>query len=567
MSTDALPQPDPALLPDNPAVLKQLVIQLLEELQQAHARLERQEHHMHLLLKRIYGSASEKFDPRQGLLFDAQGSAEETTPSTPAPPPATRAVSKKRDQHGRGRIPDNIERKEQIHDLSEAEVAALGGVENLVELPPETSEQLDWRPSTLFVTVHVRKKYARKEQLPESGLGPSEQNVVVAKKSPEAIPGGLAGPGLLAQVLVSKGTDHLPLHRLEGIFERQGMRISRQTMDGWWLATADFLRPLYSLAVQVVLASHVIHTDDTQVKIRDAWRKLKHKGSFWTYVGDQAHSLIVFDYTPNHTRDGPATFLKDYRGYLQADAFNGYDGIYLQSQGRIIEVACWAHARRKFHESRRLDSARMETALAWIGKLYAVEKDLRERRHGEWLGLSLEDLAARIVAERQERSRPLLDSFHTWLESESPKVLPKSEVRGAMDYTLNNWPALAVYIEDGWLDIDNNEAENSLRGICLGRRNWLFCGSDRGGRAAAIHFSLLASCKRHGHDPWVYLRDVLTRLPAMLPGASEEELLTLLPHVWKPTWRGERPSCPPTASVRAGPRGPSPPTVEGLNVR
>jgi transposase len=534
MSTDAMPSADPALLPDDPAVLKQLVVQLLEELQQAHARLERQEHHMHLLLKRLYGSSSEKLDPRQSVLFDSQPGEEETAPSMPPPPPVTSAVPKNRDKHGRGRIPDKIRREEQVHDLTEAEKAALGGAENLVELPPERSEQLDWRPSTLVVIVHVRKKYARKVPLPESGLTLAEQNVVVARKPAEAIPGALAGPGLLAQVIVSRGADHLPLHRLEGIFKRQGLRISRQTMDGWWLGTAEFLQPLYALAIRVVLASHVIHTDDTSVRVRDAWRKLKHKGYFWPYVGDPPHPLVVFDYTANHQRDGPAAFLKEYRGYVQADAFNGYDGIYLESNGRIIEVACWAHARRKFHECRRLDAARMETALAWIGRLYAVEKDLRGRCHGEWQPLPLEQRAQRIAAERQERSQPLLGGFHGWLEAEAPKVLPKSQVRGAMDYALSNWAALCVYTQDGWLDIDNNEGENSVRGLCLGRKNWLFLGSDRGGRAAAIHFSLLASCKRHGHDPWAYYRDVLTRLPAVLPGASEEELLALLPHRWRP---------------------------------
>jgi transposase len=259
MSTDALPSPDPALLPDDPAVLKALVVQLLDELQKERAARDRLEHHLHLLLKRIY---------------------------------------------------------------------------------------------------------ARREQLPESGLTLAEQNVAAAKKPAEAIPGCLAGPGLLAQVIVSKGADHLPLYRLEGIFERQGVKLSRQTMDGWWLQTAEFLRPLYTLAVRLVLASHVLHTDDTQVRVRDAWQKLKYKGSFWTYVGDPLHPLTVFDYTPRHTRDGPAAFLKDYRGYLQADAFNGYDGIYLESNGRIVEVACWAHARRKFHECRRQEPARMETALA-----------------------------------------------------------------------------------------------------------------------------------------------------------------------------------------------------------
>jgi transposase len=538
MSTDAMPLPDLALLPDDPAVLKALVVQLLEELQKERAARDRLEHHLHLLLQRLYGSTSEKFDPRQGVLFEAQPGEADVAPgpppSPPVAPPAAARPAANRDRHGRGRIPDEIERQEEIHDLTDAEKAAMGGAENLVELPPETSEQLDWRPSTLFVTVHVRKKYARKEPLPESGLTLSEQNVAVAKKPAEAIPGGLAGPGLMAQVIVSKGTDHLPLHRLEGIFERQGMRISRQTLDGWWLQTAEFLQPLYRLAVRLVLASRVLHTDDTQVRVRDAWRKLKYKGSFWTYVGDPLHPLTVFDYTPRHTRDGPATFLRDYRGYLQADAFNGYDGIYWESRGRIVEVACWAHARRKYHECRRQEPARMETALAWIGKLYAVEKELRERCRSEWEGLSLEERAARTAAGRQERSRPLLNGFHAWLEAEQPKVLPKSAARGAMDYTLSNWTALSVYPDDGWLDIDNNEAENALRGLCLGRKNWLFFGNDRGGRAAAIHFSLLASCKRHGHDPWVYYRDVLTRLPAMLPGASEEELLGLLPHRWKP---------------------------------
>ncbi len=163
-----------------------------------------------------------------------------------------------------------------------------------------------------------------------------------------------------------------------------------------------------------------------------------------------------------------------------------------------------------------------------------IEKELRQRRASQWQGLSFQKQAARVAAERQTRSRPLLESFHAWLESESPKVLPKSSARAAMDYTLSNWTALCRYTESGWLDIDNNAAENSLRGICLGRRNWLFCGSDRGGHAAAVCFSLLASCKRHGHDPFVYLRDVFRRLPALLPTGERDALLNLLPDRWRP---------------------------------
>ena len=539
MDTEAALVPDISQLPDEPAVLKQLVVQLFAELQKTKTALERQEHHMHLLLRRLYGGKSEKFDPQQGLLFDLHAddeadAAEIASPQVSETPPSPPRTAKNRDKHGRSRIPDTIEREEVIHDLTESEKEAMGGEDNLVELPPERSEQLDWRPSTLLAIVHVRKKYARREQLPESGLAPLEQNVVTAAKPPEAIPGGLAGPGLLAQVIVSKYTDHLPLHRLEGIFLRQGVKLSRQTMDDWVLRCAELCLPLHRLMIEIVLESAALNTDDTPVKIRNAWKKLKYTGRFWTYVGDALHPLTVFAYTDSRKRDGPAEFLRNYSGYLQADAFSGYDGIFTGSNGRIIEAGCWAHARRKFYESRRLDPPRMETALAWIGQLYAVEKDLRERCDTRWREHSPEEQASRVAAERQERSRPLLEGFRAWLESEAPQVVPKSPARAAMDYALNNWTALCRYTESGWLEADNNKAENALRGICLGRKNWLFCGSDRGGRAAAVHFSLLASCKRHGHDPFVYLRDVLTRLPALLPTATAETLLPLLPHRWKP---------------------------------
>ena len=534
MSTDALPLPDPALLPDDVAVLKQLVVQLLEQLRLRDERLQRQEHHIHLLLKRIYGSSSEKFDPQQGMLFDNQADAEEAAANSPSPPPVARAASKNRDKHGRGRIPDETEREEVVHDLSEAEKAALGGPENLVELPPETSEQLDWRPSTLFVTVHVRKKYARKEQLPESGLTLAEQNVAVARKPPEAIPGGLAGPGLMAQVIVSKGADHLPLHRLEGIFQRQGVRISRQTMDGWWLQTAEFLQPLYALAIRVVLASHVIHTDDTSVKVRDAWRKVKYTGHFWPYVGDPLHPLTVFDYTTNHKRDGPAAFLKDYRGYCRPTPST----VTTESTWNpTVESSRWLVGRTRGGNSTRADGwMRPAWRRRWLGSASST----RSRRnsgsavrasgsHSRWRSVP----GGSPPSGKSGRGRSWT-SFHTWLEAESLKVLPKSAVRGAMNYTLGNWTALSVYPNDGWLDIDNNEGENSLRGLCIGRRNWLFVGSDRGGRAAAIHFSLLASCKRHGHDPWVYYRDVLD------PPASDSSR--------RQRGRTSRPAPPPLAS-------------------
>jgi transposase len=207
----------------------------------------------------------------------------------------------------------------------------------------------------------------------------------------------------------------------------------------------------------------------------------------------------------------------------------------LGSNGSIIEAGCFAHARRKFFDNQKADTARTAIALAWIGKLYAVEREIRELRIGEWkeLGLSIEEQVARIEGHRQLHAKPLLEQFHAWLESEAPKLLPKNPVRQAMDYSLGNWVALCRYVESGWLDIDNNVSENVQRHIALGRKNWLFCGSDNGGRAAAIFFSLIVSCKRHGLDPFAYLRDILTRLPAILPAATPEELLSYLPHLWR----------------------------------
>jgi transposase len=289
--------------------------------------------------------------------------------------------------------------------------------------------------------------------------------------------------------------------------------------------------------LEEVLASDSLNTDDTPVNVRDAHGKKRYQGRFWTYIGDDLHPHTVLRYTPNHTRDGPggpADVLKNYAGFVQADAFSGYDAIYLSSHGRIVEVACWAHARRKFFEAQSADRARAEIAIAHIAQLYAVEKELRKLCQEDWRELDRAERFARIVAERQARSLPVLKLFGDWLEAEAPRVLPKSPLRAAMEYTRNNWTALNQYAHHGHLTIDNNAAERALRGIAIGRRNWLFLGSDRGGRAAAVHFSLIASCLRNGVEPFAYLRDLLTRLPTLLPGASRDALRSLLPDCWKP---------------------------------
>ena len=551
MSRDATSSPpaalqvDPTTLPDDAAVLKSLVAQLFAELQSRDGRISDLEHRMSLLLRKLYGNKSEKLDPRQTSLFDLLAAAvedqaavtEQASPTaagdnSPDETPAATSTTKQLPGHGRRRLPDQLQRREVLHDLTDPEKEALGGAANLVVMGREVTEQLEWEPSCLYVIRHVQLTYARRQLLPESGRTLAEQNVVTASKPPQPIAGGLPGPGLLAQVLTSKYADHIPLNRFQRISARHGVELSRQTTCGWAMQCADLFHPLYERMIAEVLASSVVNTDDTTVKIRDAQRKLKGTGYFHTYVGDVRHPLIVFDYISGHGRDGPKNFLRNFRGYLQADAAPIYDGLFNHPQQLILEVGCWMHGRRNFFENRAADRPRAELVLARIGQLYEVERELKARCADEWRDLPREELEDRIVDVRQQRSLPVLTTLHTWLEAEKPKLLPKAALRGAMDYLLHHWQALLRYTTDGALAIDNGAAERALRGLTIGRKNWLFCGSERGAQAAAVHFSLIASCHRHGLDAFAYLQDVLTRLPLLGLAPSRDDLRLLLPDRW-----------------------------------
>lgn len=284
------------------------------------------------------------------------------------------------------------------------------------------------------------------------------------------------------------------------------------------------LSPLYERMKETALQSAVLHTDDTPVDALEPGTGGKHKARFWVYVGDLLHPYTLFDYTPSRKRDGPIAFLGDWSGYLQADAFTGYDCIYLDNaRGKVVEVACWAHARRKFYDARNSDTQASACALAYIRQLYAAEKEADQ--------LSL--AGPQRAALRQLRATPLLEKFQTWLKASQREngghVLSKSPMGEAITYTLNQWKALGVYLTDGQLNIDNNTAENALRGVAIGRKNWLFVGSDKGGTTAAVLYSILQTCKRHGVEPWAYLRDVLTRIPAL----PKEHIDQLLPDRWQ----------------------------------
>jgi transposase len=363
--------------------------------------------------------------------------------------------------------------------------------------------------------------------------------VIAAPKPAMPIAKGLPGPGLLAHLIVSKCTDHMPLHRLERAYERQGLFLHRSTLCGWLGACADLLRPLYDQMVSAVLRSRALHTDDTTVKMQELVTHLLSTARLWVYLGDAAHPYNVFDFTVNRKRDGPQRFLATYQGYLHADAFSGYDGLYLPdprtATAYIIEVACNAHARRKFYEARDSDALRSHQALAYYRQLYELERRAKDFSDAQRLQM------------RQDLAAPILGRFHQWLEPQRPEVLPKSPMGEALGYALNNWAALARYTEAGFLAIDINVAEREMKRVAVGRKNWLTVGSPRGGQTAAVLFSFTSTCQRLGVEPWAYLQDVLTRLPTTPVG----QLGGLLPDQWRAPRRAEAatPAAPPAEST------------------
>ena len=304
---------------------------------------------------------------------------------------------------------------------------------------------------------------------------------------------------------------------------RHGVELSRKTLCGWVMQSADVLAPVVEAMCAEVLQSRVIHTDDTPVQVQDPEKKrTTRKAYLWPYVGDPDHPYTIFDYTPTRSREGPEAFLAEFTGtelrprFLQCDAYPGYNGLF-EKDRYCLEVACWAHARRKFHDARTSDSIRAHYAITLIRELYDIEHGAKPCGDAERLAM------------RQELAVPKLAEIEAWLIKTKAEVLPKSPIGQAVDYALANWKALERYTTDACLAIDNNAAEQAIRAIAVGRKNWLFLGSDRGGHAAAIHFSLIASARRHGIDPFAYLRDLLTRIPTH-PNRLIHELF---PDHWK----------------------------------
>jgi transposase len=544
--TSAPPLPDAtAALPDDSVILQQMIRELLDVLRQTRHENEQLQHRLDLLLRRLYGPRTERFDPNQPLLIPDAFDDPPAIASPEAPPAGdpgregTAGTKEKQRGHGRKGLPKDLPRVPVLYKLTEAERRCPECGEPRVQIGAECSEQLDYKPASLFVVEHRRCTYACPH---------CQGHVTTAEKPAQPIPKGLPGPGPLAHVITEKYADHIPLYRQERRLARQGVEIARSTLCDWMGGAAKVLEPLYDLMKTLILLCGTIHTDDTSVKVRDSERKIKATGRLWIYWGDFRYPFNVFDFTMSRSRDGPSQFLEGYRGFLQADAFGGYDGIY--AGGRVIEVGCNAHARRKFVEAQATDLARAAAALAFYRELYAIEKAIK-KEIAETVPEDETDESARAAIRlriRQERAVPVLERFREWLEEQKRDALPKSPIYGAIGYVQNHWEALIRYASSGYLAIDNNVSEQHMKTIATGRKNWLFTGSAEGGKTMAILFSVVSSCQRHGHDPFVYLRDVLGRLP----GLPKERLQELLPGRWSPLKAAD------TTAATAGSNGAGP---------
>ncbi|NQU43036.1 IS66 family transposase [bacterium] len=456
------------------------------------------------LTRRLFGRKSEKFDPAR-LDFFGEPYAQDESPEEQIPEPETKMPPlAPRKGHGRKPLPENLPRERREYDIPEEEKVCPDCGEMKTRIGEEVTEQLEYIPASLFVIEHVRLKYACKH---------CQGQVSLAEKPAQPIEKGLPGPGLLAHVVTSKYSDHLPLNRQESILARHGVEIPRSTTCDWMMGAATLLEPVVRGMQKEILKSAVIHTDDTPLPVQQKGKT--HRAYLWVYLGDADHPYTLYDFTWTRGREGPEKILEHYEGYLQADAFSGYDNLYAKKP--IVEVGCWAHARRHFYDARETDPVRAHDALLRIKAMYKIESDAREL-----------DAESRCAL-RREKTVLRLEAFETWLKENASRVLPKSPIGKAIAYAQNHWTALNRFTQDGNLEIDNNSAERAIRPLCVGRNNWLFAGSERGGHAAAILYSLVQSAKRHALDPFRYLRDLLEIIPTL----SHKQIPLLFPDKWK----------------------------------
>jgi len=408
-----------------------------------------------------------------------------------------RKVKPKPAPHGRGALPAHLKRREIV-------IEPDSDVTGLSKIGEEITEELDYEPGLLYVNRYIRPKYAKEDN----------EGVLIGPLPSRPIEKGIAGPGLLSHILISKYVDHLPVYRQIQQFKRQDIKLAKSTVDDWVRACSELLEPLYHAHREQLLQTNYLMIDETPIRVLDKRRKgTSHQGFFWVYY-DPLRRSVLFDYRPGRGREGPDSILGEYTGTIQTDGYKVYEQLAARKSLKVI--GCMAHARRYFKEAIDQDRSRAEAMLKKIQALYIIEEQARQKQ------LSYEE---RYLL-RLEESRPILDAMKAWLDDHITEVLPKSLIGKAITYMLGRWKALYGFLDDGRYEIDNNLVENAIRPVALGRKNYLFAGSHNGAERAAMFYSLVATAKLQGMEPFAYLKDILSKLPDW-PYKKIEELLPL----------------------------------------
>ena len=486
--------------------LRELTTRLMTQLRHQSALLDKLTHENALLKRMKFAAQSERFNPEQKSLLEDEIEADLAAVATEIDAlQETQAPAKLEEKKvpKRAPLPANLPRREIRHE-PESTMCQCGC--QMKRVGEDVAEKLDYVPGVFTVERHIRGKWACAKC----------ETLTQVPVDPHIIDKGIPTTGLLAQVLVAKYADHLPLYRQEAIFGRAGLAIPRSTLAQWVGSCGVQLQPLVDAMRTELLQRRVLHADETPVSMLKPGNGKAHRAYLWAYATGAFENIkaVVYDFCESRSGEHARRFLGDWRGSLTCDDFSGYKALIASG---VTEVGCLAHARRKFFDLHAANQSQIaEVALQQFARVYEIEREVKEIATDQRQTI------------RQQQTKPLLDALHQWMVLQRQKVPEGSASAKALDYSLRRWEALTRFVDDGQLPVDNNWIENQIRPIAIGRNNWLFAGSLRAGQRAAAVMTLIQSARLNGHDPYAYLKDVLARLPTQRVSLVHE----LLPHRW-----------------------------------